>query len=1211
MKGSTTPLTDSPANGAVELLYESSTTRVFRDAPAAASVVCKEPLGADAAQRLRHEENMLARLDGLAGVAQLAAGSHPDGMLVLQDSHGGTLAQLLRAGPMQHNALLNMATQLTRSVAAVHRAGVIHRDINPSNILVSESSEPVLIDFDLAAPADQLALLGHQDGIVGTLGYLAPEQTGRTGHPVDQRSDLYALGATLYEMATAQPPFEGADTLQLIHDHLVHEPLAPVLRNVGLPKTLSDILLRLLAKAPEQRYQSAEGLLHDLQRLKEELPAGGDGGFALGERDFPARLLPPQQLIGRDAELGMLRAALADALHTPRRLLLVEGPAGVGKSALVNELRQLVAQAGGWFVHGKFDQYQKDRATLGALSQALQMLGRLLLAQPRDDLAAQRQRILDSLGRNTGMMTRLLPEFAMLLGPQPDVLEIDPRQAELQLHEATVALLGAIASPERPVVVVLDDLQWTGVLSLRTLERLRGEPTLRGLLIVGAYRAGEGNAGDALSPMLAQWRQQPQAPTEIALANLTPDGMGELIGHMLRLARPAANELARAIGALTNGNPFDTVELINALRKDGVLSLGPQGWQWDEKAIRHFVGRGNVVDLLAARIGRLPPPARELLEYMSCLGNTVECKLLGVATGLGEAELQQLLRAPLEDGLLQAGGSERQQSVHFRHDRVQQAVLAAMDDAQRGQRQLAMARRLASGFGFDDIAAQQYLACAPLLGDAAEQRRAAHLFHGLAQKLASMATYALAERYLASAGALLAALDDATDTALRGAIDARRHAALYSLGRLDDADECYLAIKARTADMLDQVEPACLQMRSLDMRGRSEDAMQLGLGMLAQLGLHVPADYAASDTGQRLDALGDWVRQDRLLDHRTRPQIQDLRLLAIAKLLGRTVRSAFVRFDTRAIVWLLLESQRLWAEHGPCPELVANLGRMSGMLISQRQDYRGAHSIASHVLSVGEALQYDLQAAEASFICATYTNHWFEPLEEGFPNLARAYERVRAGGDASFACYVHLVLFTVLVEIAPTIDVTLSELDDGISLCRRTGNVHAAALHTSLRQTLRALGGLTRPSGSFDDAQYDEQSFLQRMGKLPFVENSCAVCIAMHALIMGETGELARTADRGMATLDNLAGYYMTAYAHFFVAMARALEVQSDPSGPQRTERLAELESCRAWLDARAADQPYNYLHLLRLVEAEQAWAMGDLWKAATSFNTAVNEAES
>ncbi|WP_395687922.1 AAA family ATPase [Caenimonas koreensis] len=1209
MRGSTVPLPGHREESRVDVLHESATTRVVRQRDGLASIVLKEPLGVEAPRRLHHEKSILSRLASTSGVARLVAGPQPAGAVAVVDCDGVPLSQLLLAGPVACRTLLSMACPLAGTIAAMHLAGVIHCDINPSNILLSSTGEPVLIDFDLARLVDQDDDSEQPAGIVGTLAYLAPEQTGRTGRAVDQRADMYSFGATLYEMATGRPPFESNDTLQIVHDHLVREPQVPSQVNASVPAGLSAIILRLLAKTPEDRYQSAEGLLHDLQRLRVELDGPGDGLFELAQRDFPARLGAPAQTVGRDVELAVLRQALTEAGETSRRAVLIAGAAGVGKSALVNELRPEVAAAGGWFVYGKSDQYQTARMTAGAMTQALRALGRLLLAQPRQEAALQRQRIVERLGSNADLITRLLPEFELLLGSHPDVRQLDPRQAELQLHEATIDLLAAVVSHQKPLVLVVDDLQWASAQTLATFERLAGDTALRGLLLVGTYRAEELDASHPLTAVLGRLRQAAQPAREVALASLSPDAMTELAARMLRQKPESAREFADAVRELTGGNPFDTVEMINSLRRDGLLRLQEQGWSWDSEAIRRYVGRGNVVDLLAARIERLPRASRDILERMTCIGNEAAVDLLAVATGLSEDMVRHRLAAPLEDGLLVVEPAGAPDVMRFRHDRVQQAVRSAMGERHRKLLHLELARRLVQAPRREAAAALQYMECADTLVEPSEQRLVARLLYEVALKMAHMALYSQAECYLATAGVALASLGEPADIALRDAVDVQRHAALYCLGRLDESDPLYSAMLARATDPLDLVEPTCLQMRSVEMRGRAGDAMQLGLDLLRQLGVHAPAGYVDDTTAQQLDALNEWIAQDSQIDHSTRQQITDPRLLAIAKLLGRTIRSALVRFDTDAVVWSLLECKRLWSDHGPCPELVSCLGRMGGMLISLRKDYRAAYNISRHVMVVGAALGYQAQAVEARFVFSTYGGHWFEPLEHVLPPLARAYEEAQAIGDPSFACYVHLVLFTVLVEMAPTIDVTLAELDEGIALCQRTGNVHAAALHMPLRQTLRALGAQTQPVGSFDDAQFDSAAFLARMGRFPFIENAQSECRAMFALIMGDATQFSLCADRGMAHLGNLGGYYMTVYAHLFVAIARAWEVQAVPERADAPSLLAQLQACLAWLTDRATDQPHNYLHLVRFVEAEKAWAEGNLAQAAMRFDMAMVEA--
>ena len=440
-----------------EVLHESERTRVSRLFLTGRSVIRKEPLGPDAERRLRHELAMLERLRDVAGVAQLEAPRYP-GSIVLSDVGGTSLAGL--AKPLAVDVLIGLAVGLAQAVAGMHRRGVMHRDITPANIVIFGDGVPCLVDFALATSLAEIRPeFTHHTQIVGTLAYLAPEQTGRTGRSVDQRADLYALGATLYELATGEPPFGTGDPLRLTHDHLARVPAPPAKVNPAIPGPLSEIILHLLEKEPDHRYQSAEGLAHDLERVRDAQAHPAAAPVRVGEHDVPLRLLPPSRLVGREAEVAALEAAFEEALAGRCQGVLVGGAPGVGKTVLVDQLRPVVTGRDGWFVAGKFDQYRRD-LEFDAVYQAFRALGRLLLAEPEDELAEVRERILGALGANAGLLTAVVPEFAVLLGVAPD--PGDPLTAQARAQRATVQVLRAVASPRRPVVVFVDDLQWGG-----------------------------------------------------------------------------------------------------------------------------------------------------------------------------------------------------------------------------------------------------------------------------------------------------------------------------------------------------------------------------------------------------------------------------------------------------------------------------------------------------------------------------------------------------------------------------------------------------------------------------------------------------------------------------------------------------------------------------------------------------------------------------
>jgi hypothetical protein len=337
---------------------------------------------------------------------------------------------------------------------------VVHKDISPANVVLTADGDPVLIDFELATTfAEDRPSFVHQSQIAGTLAYMAPEQTGRTGGSVDQRADLYSLGAVLFELAVGRPPFPADDALEVIHRHLAEPPEAPAALNPEVPRVLSDIILRLLAKEPDKRYQSAEGLAFDLRLLRARLAAGDPAPVVLGEHDFPLRLAPLSRLVGRDAETATLKAAFEASLRGETRAVLVCGPPGVGKASLIDQLRPVVAARGGWFVTGKFDQNRSDVAS-DAVGEAIRGVCRLLLAEPEGRLADLRARIGAALGANARLVASVLPELGDLLD-LPAAESADPDgDSEERLFQGVLQLLRAVVSPHRPLVMLIDGLQW-------------------------------------------------------------------------------------------------------------------------------------------------------------------------------------------------------------------------------------------------------------------------------------------------------------------------------------------------------------------------------------------------------------------------------------------------------------------------------------------------------------------------------------------------------------------------------------------------------------------------------------------------------------------------------------------------------------------------------------------------------------------------------
>jgi len=1201
-----------------EVLHRSERTLIYRlRRPGAGSLICKEPLGSGAAKRLRHEVEILGRLAGIEGVPRLSRALAPAGSIAFEDDAAISLADSGCAGHLEIPALLDLAVSLTRIIAGMHGAGVLHKDINAANIMLAGAErKPLLVDFGLATTfAEQHPAFAHDREITGTLAYIPPEQTGRTGHNVDQRADLYSLGISLYELATGHLPFDSSNALQVLHDQLARLPRPPADMHPRIPGVLSDIILRLLEKEPDRRYQSAEGLLHDLAMLRETLASEEGATFALGERDFPSQLTSPSRLIGREHEIAALHDAFERALTSAERGVLIVGGQGVGKTALINELRPVASARHGWFVSAKFDQHRPD-ASAGAILQALRSLVHLLLAEPEAELKLQRAAILQALGSNAGLIAELLPEFALLVDSVPATYESDPVEGAVRLRVAMREFLRAVATPARPIVFVLDDLQWANESSLRFVESLLTDDKMRGLLFVGAYRGNDVDLAHPLSGMLRRWNLFGAAPLLLRLQDLAPTELALLLEEMLRLAPEEATKLSAVIGSRTAGNPYYTVELLNALRRDGALVLDENGWSWNDATIRRFVGEGELVDLLAVRISKLPSSTRDLLETMACVGGSTEGTVLEAATGLPAEVLQERLLPALEDGLLtlEAGndGSSvpRDAALQFRYDRVHQAVYERIGPSRRQVLHLAIARRLARSHEFEAEAAEQYLTVVDALSEREERRRAGALFSDAAARARRSTNYPIAERFLRAAISLhepdLANPQDPVLTEL----ETGRHAILYSLGRYDEADAAYHSIRSRCPGPLELTEPVCGQIVSLGKRGRLRDAVNLGLDLLAELGLEPPSgDDVPTFLEARLEALYAWIAQADVGEECSKSEISDPRAIAVAKVVGKLLLPAF-HCDPEVLTWIIFESQRLWVEHGPCAWLVSGLSAANFVTIGMRQDYRTGYAVQRHVVAVGEARGYEPGTSFARYILAFFGVQWFEPLENCIPQSLRAREGLLRGGDLQTVCHTYLATVPAHQECSPMLDACAAEAEEAVAFAEQTGNRQAWFGLVPYLQLTRALRGETQSPGSLSDASFDQTDFLAKLAGNTNPTVGFRLALATSAAIFGDQQRLLEHTSAFMPLLRFIQGNYRSALGRFLRCLALA-ELARATEGIECSAILRELDVSRDWLAERSEDAPVNFRHLLRLIEAERAWACGDSANAALLFDEALCEVES
>ncbi len=678
----------------------------------------------------------------------------------------------------------------------------------------------------------------------------------------------------------------------------------------------------------------------------------------------------------------------------------------------------------------------------------------------------------------------------------------------------------------------------------------------------------------------------------LRLGNLPGPGLAALVAGILRVDLVTVAGLAGAIGPHTGGNPYETVELLNALRGDGLLAATAAGWRWDAAVVRAHLGRSEVTGLLAARAAALPEQSRQMLEAMACLGGRAELSLLRAADE-PVGGVDQALAPALEEGLLVAEPGAHP-AVRFRHDRIREAVLGGLEPERRRALQLAMARRLAAVPELFAVAAEQYLPAVGAVGDAAERRQVV----GLLRRAAGQAT--LTGDYAQVHALLTAALPvvDPGETATLAEVHAGRHAALYGLGRLERADEAYRTIERLCPAAADRADATALQVRSLTHRNRYAEALRLGLESLRELGITVPpADQLPAELDRQFDRLYQWLDQTEAGEDLTRPDITDPTLLAASRLINAVLSPTFVA-DYATNAWLTMEALRIWLEHGPGRTLVGPASSAAFAAVVLRGDYAAGYRTARRILALSEPRGYEPGASQARFIFSVLCC-WFEPVENGVREGRRAREGLIAGGDLAYAGHACESIAAGLTDCAPSLDVYLAELEAGLAFVRRTGNEEAGQALDSFRW----LAGVLRGENAAGEA-VPADNYAGNPSALLLAHLSHATAAA----IFGDQAGLERHTTAAMPLVPMLTGPYPTAIAFLLRGLALAGQARA-ADGATRGALLSELDDVIWWLAARAADAPGNFVHLLRLVEAERAWAAGDFRAAALAFDGARHEA--
>jgi diguanylate cyclase (GGDEF)-like protein len=1033
--------------------------------------------------------------------------------------------------------VLRLALSAARTLESMHAADVLHRDIAAGNLLVSGDGErTVFIDLGLATHCDHRNS-DHTDAIEGQLPYLSPEQTGRVDLQVDARSDLYSFGVVLYEMLTGDLPFQAEDTAGWIHAHLARMPDPPYRRVPGLPRVVSDIVMRLLAKVPDDRYQTAHGLCRDLAQCLAALRKGGDiPEFALGRTDHSGRLRFPPHLYGREHERERLRATLARAIGGEPGLLFVAGFAGTGKTRLVNELRLPAAAAGGRFMSGKFDQ-TKPAIPYAAFADAFAQLCRQLLGGTSDELASFRRRVLETLGTNAGLLLEFVPEMEAVIGAQP----VPPLLATLEsANRFAVTLLGffnCLVDAEHPLVLFLDDLQWSDAASLEMLRTIASRSVRRHFLIVCAYRSSELHAGHALPALVEALQKDWGQVEQLSLTTLTVAQAETMIADVLGVAPAEVASLAELIHAKTDGNPFFIRQLLELLAKEGTLRFDSDAetWRWENNCVCAMDISDNVIELMLRKISHLPLGTRTALQAAACVGNTFSIDLVDIGTAVPPGSSRTLLAPAVEDGLVAIlNGSAR-----FTHDRIQQAVYETLSPQQAHRIHLRLGRHLLARRQGHDLlfsAVKQLDLGAPLIESDVERLKLARLNLEAGNVAKAEMAYAGAGDFFAQGERLLTECRRVPAALL---FELRLHQVEidFLTGAVAPAIERLRKLLREAPDLPTRVRVYQLLIRIHTVEFNLVEALATGAEALREVGVVIPVPDGTADfiggiaeidrllAGRDFDCIDDW------------PEMTDANELAIMGLLTHLAPTAYIAnadvFPFLAVEFALHTLRGGYSKYSGFGFCVYGL-----LLAFKLRRIDEARVVALLGVKLAERVGAEALRARVNFFFAVFIQHWSEPLANTLPYLDSGWRVGVETGDLQFASYcINHIHCNGLFAGRPLaeLEYSLKRFADINSVIRQEDGQQFFAL------LVRSVAALRRPQEEPEDIAADCEMVeaLRKRGNATML-SFYYVLRALVALLLERPVEALAASDQAALCIDGVGGMTWAPQYHFIHALALA-----------------------------------------------------------------------
>jgi predicted ATPase/signal transduction histidine kinase len=1156
--------------------------------------------------------------------------------IVFEDCDGQSLRILLAAQKLTLEEFLSIAIKITEALGQIHQHSIIHKDINPSNIIINPVTGLLqIIDFGISTVLSrENPTIKNPNILEGTLAYISPEQTGRMNRRIDYRTDFYSLGVTFYELLTGQLPCDYNDAMELIHCHIAKQAVPPQKINSQIPQAVSDIVMKLLAKTAEERYQSAWGIIADLEECLQQLQAKGTiVDFAIAQKDITDKFQIPQKLYGREREVETLLAAFERVSNGTTEIMLVSGYSGIGKSALVQEVYKPITKARGYFIAGKFDQFQRN-IPYAAVVKAFRSLVKQILTESEAQLVHWKEKLLAVLDKNGQVIIDVVPEVELIVGKQSAVPELAPAESQNRFNSVFQKFIGVFCSSEHPLVIFLDDLQWADSATLKLLEVIMTDAQTRYLFLIGAYRDNEVDPGHPLMISLDLLQSKASVINNITLIPLAIEHICNLICDTLHANTITVEPLAQLVIRKTSGNPFFVNQFLKTLYQEGLLTFIPpsQGskpqWQWDIALIEAIGITDNVVELMVRKLRKLPTSTQQVLQLAACVGNTFDLHTLSLIHETSAAVAYQNLLPAIQEGLvlpiseLEITPEEIIDApliilnFNFLHDRVQQAAYATIPEEHKKEVHLKIGQLLLKNTTEEKLEEKvfnlvNHLNIGVELIDDLEQKVKLSNLNLIAGKKAKASTaYKTAATYFSLGIKLLGIQAWENYYELTFTLYRERSECEYLAGNLEEAEELFKIALTNSKSAIDKAEIYSLYTFFCSTLSRKDEALKFTLAGLECLGMELPRteEELPKAVEVELKQVSLNLSQRKVADLIHAHELRDLTKRACIKLLIDLWAVAYYVGHQNWLDLSILKIVNMSLRYGNTD--LSAFGYVTyGMLLSSRNEYKLAYEFGKLALKLNEKFNNKSLSCKVPNLFALRINPYNNHLKTNLDIFRTAYQGGLECGDLVYIVWTMMFSIWTRFIIGQPLKKVYEESCKYIDVMKQTNDLSMLYGFMSLQRTTLNLQGLTKDKYSFDDEIYSEALCLQHWENTKFYHvKTWYITFKAQVLFCYEKyTEALKLAQENEKEINNFGFFNITQHYYYYSLILAAVYSEATIDEKENYWEILQnnLEKTKIWADSC----PDNYLHQYLLIVAEIARISDNALEAMDLYDKAIASA--